>query len=221
MINNVVFFCKKDCKYSLKLSNWIKKNIENYNIIYSNKNKQKIIDKIKLKKIDYIFSFRSHYIINQKLLNKCTKLAVNFHPGTPDYRGIGCANFAILNNEKSYGCTAHIINNKIDNGKIIEVKKFELDSEMNLESLLKKTHLVMYNQAKSILKRLKKNKTIKFDNVSKWSKKLYKKKDMLALYNIKIKMNKKKLENLLRATRYKTFKPYITLNNYKFFLYEN
>ena len=79
----------------------------------------------------------------------------------------------------------------------------------------------MFHQAKSIFEQLKKDKTIKFDNVSKWSKKLFKKKDMLDLYNIKIKMNKKKFENLLRATSYKTFKPYITLNNYKFFLYEN
>ena len=68
-----------------------------------------------------IFSFRSFYILKKEFLKKCKKVAINFHPGTPDYRGIGCINFA-LNNEKYYGCTAHIINQKIDNGKIWVLK---------------------------------------------------------------------------------------------------
>ena len=52
--------------------------------------------------------------------------AINFHPGPPNYRGIGCLNFALLSNEKYYGVTAHIINEKIDNGKILSFKKFRL-----------------------------------------------------------------------------------------------
>jgi len=198
--------------------NNIDTNIKNYNIIYSNKNKQKITNKIKLKKIDYIFSFRSHYIIKNNLLKKCSKYAINFHPGPPEYRGIGCANYALLNNSKFYGCTAHIINNKIDNGKILDVKKFKIHKKINLDILLQKTHNAMFLQAKNIFKSFLDGKFSNIKNKYKWSKKLYTKKDMLNLYNIRINMDKKKFNNLLRATIYKDFKPYISLNNRKFIL---
>ena len=49
-------------------------------------------------------------------------MAINFHPGPPEYRGVGCVNYAFFDNVKSYGCTAHRINQKIDNGPIIDVK---------------------------------------------------------------------------------------------------
>ena len=47
-------------------------------------------------------------------------MLLNFHPSTPDYRGMGCINFALLTT-KNYGSTAHLIDEKIDHGKIINV----------------------------------------------------------------------------------------------------
>ena len=100
-----------------------------------------IINRIKIlntpKKYDVIICFRSHFLLKEKHLKAAKIAAINFHPGPPKYRGVGCVNSAILNGEKSYGTTAHLINNKIDNGKIIDVYKRSIESS-NPGSLLNK-----------------------------------------------------------------------------------
>ena len=48
--------------------------------------------------------------------------AINLHPGSPKYRGIGCLNYALYNKEKKFGFTIHLISKKIDCGKILNVK---------------------------------------------------------------------------------------------------
>ena len=77
-------------------------------------------------KFDFIFSFRSHYILKKKLLSDVNYGAINFHPGPPEYRGIGCVNYALYDNSKNYGATAHLIDEKIDHGKIINTKMFTI-----------------------------------------------------------------------------------------------
>ena len=49
-------------------------------------------------------------------------MAINFHPGPPEFRGIGCANFALLKNSKYYGSTAHVMEAKVDSGPILMSK---------------------------------------------------------------------------------------------------
>ena len=39
-------------------------------------------------------------VLKKTFLDKIKVASINFHPGPPDYRGIGCANFAIINQEK-------------------------------------------------------------------------------------------------------------------------
>ena len=40
--------------------------------------------------------------LSQNLLKKAKKSAVNFHPASPDYPGIGCNNFALYDNAYLY-----------------------------------------------------------------------------------------------------------------------
>ena len=70
--------------------------------------------------------------------------AINFHPGTPRYRGIGCINFALMENSKNYGSTCHLMNEKVDSGKILDVKFFNLKKINNLSDAIKRTHHVMF-----------------------------------------------------------------------------
>ncbi len=179
--------------------------------------------KIKKKKIDYIICFRSFVIVKKKLLKMAKIAAINFHPGTPKYRGIGCINFALYNNEKFFGSTAHLMNEKIDNGKIIDVKYFKIKKNNNLAECLDKTHEIMLKQAKALLKIIfsdteRLDILIKNNKIKKWSKILYKRIDLNNLYKINHNINKNKLEVIKRATLYKNFKPYILLHNNKFIL---
>ena len=72
------------------------------------------------------------------MLNRVKVAAINFHPGPNNYRGsFGGLNFALLNNEKQFGVTAHLINENIDDGEIIECRKFNIYKSDCLDSLMK------------------------------------------------------------------------------------
>ena len=168
---------------------------------------------------DYIINFRSYLILSKDILKKA-KYSVNFHPSLPKYRGVGCANYAIMNNDKFFGSTIHLVNEKIDSGKIINVKKFKLIANPSLKYLLDKTHMSMFVQAKSFLKKLLKDKiNIEFEAKKKgykWSKRYNNLSKLNKFYNLDIKINKKKFKKYLRATIIDNFKPSIKIHGEKF-----
>ena len=214
------FVGRKNDKYTDKLIKFIKKRskIKVKTILISSAK-----DKVNIsKKFDYLISFRNLCLFNKKTLENCQKIAINFHPGPPNYRGIGCLNYAMYNEEKEYGVTAHIIDKKVDSGKILSVKKFKICKNETIESLLVKSHNIQFKQAKEILERLLSNKFNKISEIKKynnykWSKRLYTRKDLLNLYEIKMKFNEKKINKIIRSTNTSLYKPYIRLNGYKFF----
>ena len=56
--------------------------------------------------------------------------------------------YALFENSKEFGC-AHIIEEKVDHGKIIDVKKFKIKKHESAK-FLNKTHKIMFAQAKII-----------------------------------------------------------------------
>lgn len=150
-------------------------------------------------------------------------MAINFHPGTPELPGSGSYNWALYENKNDFGTTIHLMNEKIDNGKILDVKKFQIKKKDNLNICLDKTYRIMIKQAFIILKLLKKNsdnleKLIIKNKKLKWSKKLYKKKDLEKLYLLDNLANQDEIERVIRATKTKKFRPYKIINKKKYFL---
>ena len=112
MSERVLFFGRENCIYTKKIYIFLKKKFKKIIFLKSKKVGEKLNenDKIFRKKFDYIFCFRSFYILKKNLISRCNYAAINFHPGTPDFRGIGAINYALLNNSEYYGSTAHLIN---------------------------------------------------------------------------------------------------------------
>ena len=132
-------------------------------------------------------------------------------------------NYAIFNNSKYYGCTAHLVNNKIDNGKIVDVKKFKISKKDSIEKILVKTYKVMTRQAIYIINKINENSQVldKFINKNKkfkWSKNIKKLKDLNKFYEIKNNISRKIFFKKIRATQTKNFKPYIFIHGKKFIL---
>ncbi len=219
-----ILFCgKKNDIYSNKIIRFLRKKKIHLKIILSSpekKIKKKQINLIYSNKYDFILCFRSKIIIKIKKINKeC--IPINFHPGPPKYRGIGCVNFALLNNEKKYGATAHIMSNIIDYGQILDVKNFRISNNLSLEAVLDKTYKIQLRQFKQLISKLLGNKfdlknTIKKNKNIKWSKKLFLKKDLLKLYNLSNNIDRYKSKNLIRATLTKKYKPYFKIQNMLF-----
>jgi methionyl-tRNA formyltransferase len=219
---NILFLGRSRDGYSKKVYNYLKKKFSKVKVIWVFKPNQKILIKKLSKKIDILISFRNYLIIKKDVLKNIKLFSINFHPGTPKYRGFGCANYAIYNEEKFYGVTAHLINSKIDNGKILDVKKFKLKKEYNLNKLLNITHKNQVYHLKDIIQKLQKsnfnikNFQKKYPCNYQWSKNLGTKKKLNKFYRIDKNLNKRKFNLKLKATYYKKFKPYITIHGKKF-----
>jgi len=222
MIKSILFLSKKNCKYSTKLKKEVNKITHKLYHIQS-LNLKDVLNKKKIpKKIDYIICFRSYYILDLEIIRRAKYGAINFHPSLPKYRGVGGVNYALYNNDKYFGSTAHIINQKIDNGDIIHVKKFRIFKTDNLVSLLEKCHFKMLNQALFIIRKLKTNnlflkKQIKKSRKYKWGK--YKSlKQLNDFYEINKNVSENQLKRKIKSTLINDYKPYIKLHNNIFYL---
>ena len=221
----ILFIGKAGDNYSKKFYLYLNKHFRKISVIYNNlKNHKQIKHRIKNWKGDYILCFRSNYLFNKDEIKKPLKNIINFHPGPPQYRGVGCVNFAVMNNEKKYGSTAHIINSeKIDNGKIIDVALWKIKDNLSIDEILLKTYTKQFGQLKKVVKYIKKNNLeflIKKSKKFKWSKKLYTKKDLENIYSINANVKKKYFKKILTSTITKKFKPYILIHGHRF-IYEH
>ena len=64
---------------------------------------------------------------------------LNIHPSLlPKYKGLDTHARALKNNDKYSGCTVHLVNSKLDSGKIILQKKVKIYKNDNIETLSKR-----------------------------------------------------------------------------------
>ena len=186
------------------------------------------IDSSKKKKIkisknyDYLISFLNSMYIDKNVRKKIKINSFNFHPGPPEYPGFGCYNFALLDKVNLYGSTIHIINDKFDSGKIINVKKFKFSyKKFNLEKLISKTHENIIKQAKDFINDIQNNK-LKIEVNLKWKKKAYTKKEFETAMKINLKDSKKNTLKKIKAFSYKNYESvYLNFKGLKFELKKN
>ena len=103
---------------------------------------------------DYIISYLSPFILPKALLERAQQAAINFHPGPPEYPGIGCTNFAIYNGEAAFGVTCHHMATQVDTGPIVAVRRFPLapsDSVLALTGRCYDAILEMYLEISSLI----------------------------------------------------------------------
>ena len=69
-LGTVLFFGRKNCSYSKKVKNLLQKKSKKFYFFESKKKEEKINKKFLKLKYDYIFCFRSFYILKENLLKK-------------------------------------------------------------------------------------------------------------------------------------------------------
>ena len=115
----------------------IKKKVYNYD-------KKKISEKRMLKdlksndiKLICLAGFMK--ILSKDFIRKFKGKILNIHPSLlPKYKGLNTHDRVIQNKEKYSGCTVHLVNSKLDSGKIILQKKVKLSKKETTSSLQKK-----------------------------------------------------------------------------------
>ena len=113
------------------------------NKVFNYKNRiiaeKKIISEINNKKIKLICLAGFMRILSRNFIKSFKGKILNIHPSLlPKYKGLNTHKRAISNNEKYSGCTVHVVNSRLDSGKIILQKKVKISKTDTAKSLAKK-----------------------------------------------------------------------------------
>jgi methionyl-tRNA formyltransferase len=165
---------------------------------------------------DCIFSYLSRWIVPDALIARA-KLALNFHPGSPDYPGIGCNNFALYENAKEYGSTCHHMDANLDAGKIVAVERCPVFETDTVESLLERTYDAQLKLFYDIVGRIVQGAEFPRCD-AQWTRKPRTRRELNALATLTPDMSKDEIARRIRATSFKAWKPAIVLHGYRFTL---
>lgn len=116
-------------------------NIKNIIVTYKNKLKaeKKLLGALLKYKIRLICLAGFMKILSKKFILKFEGKILNIHPSLlPNYKGLNTHRRVIENKEKFTGCTVHLVNSRLDSGKIILQKKIKILRKDNENSLAKK-----------------------------------------------------------------------------------
>ena len=71
-------------------------------------------------------------IISKNFIEQFRKKIINIHPSLlPKFKGLNTFSRVLKNNEIKTGCTVHYVDEKLDNGLIINQKSFYINSDDN------------------------------------------------------------------------------------------
>jgi phosphoribosylglycinamide formyltransferase-1 len=78
-------------------------------------------------------------ILSKSFIQKFNGKILNIHPSLlPKYKGLNTHARALNNQDKYSGCTVHLVNSKLDSGKIILQKKVKIYKNDSVETLSKR-----------------------------------------------------------------------------------
>lgn len=198
---SVLFLSKKDNVFAQRAAEFIKKHFR-HSFIFSGDSKEALPAEVLNWKGDLMISFISSWIFPPKLLGNASYAAINFHPGSPEYPGTGCTNFAIYNREKEYGVTCHHMKTTVDTGDIIAVKRFPLKEEATVYDVTQHCYQLIEEMFYEIMDCILQGKSLP-SSAEKWKRKPYTRKQLDELCEIKPGMSEEEIERRIKATTYK------------------
>jgi methionyl-tRNA formyltransferase len=164
---------------------------------------------------DYIISYLSRWVVPEHLLNRAKVAAINFHPASPDYPGIGCNNFALYEEAKEYGVTCHRMASRVDTGAIIAVRRFPVFPTDDVASLLSRTYdyqLILFYEIVGLIIEGKELPA----SEERWTRKPFSRKEFNELSRITPDMMKDEIARRIRATTFGAWKPTVELQGHVF-----
>lgn len=154
---------------------------------------------------DVIISYLSRWIVPADLLGKA-QLAINFHPGPPEYPGYGCNNFAIYEEAKDYGVCCHHMAPRVDTGAIIATRRFPVLSNDDGGTLLARAYdyqLVLFYE---VVARIIRGEELPV-STEKWTRKPFTRRQFEELGRITAEMTGDEIARRTRAVNVAALKP--------------
>lgn len=164
---------------------------------------------------ELIVSYLSRWVIPPPLLERASVAAINFHPATPEYPGIGCNNFALYENAATYGATCHHMVARVDTGDIIQVKRFAMAPDETVASLLGRTYAAMTALFEEVMSEFARTGRFPESN-ERWSRPPFTRSQFEALRRIDPGMPADEVHRRVRATDYPPWGPYVQVHGHIF-----
>ena len=154
---------------------------------------------------DCIVSYLSRWIVPAGLLER-TAIAINLHPGPPEYPGYGCNNFAIYDDVREYGVTCHHMAPRVDTGRIIAVRRFPVFPSDNAGTLLARAYDYQLSLFYDIVGGMIRGESLPASG-ERWAREPYTRKQFAELGHVTPEMNEQEIARRTRATTVGALKP--------------
>jgi len=163
-----------------------------------------------------IFSFLSPWIVPADLLEK-SALSLNFHPGSCDYPGIGCYNFALYEEAAQFGPVCHHMLPKVDSGTVVKEILFPVLPSDTVETLKLNTMVAMLALFNDIMTLIAANKPLPI-SPRQWTRPAFTRRQLNALCEITPDMSQEEAARRIRATTYPGYPgPYLLKGSEKLY----
>jgi methionyl-tRNA formyltransferase len=172
-------------------------------LIFSGDRNDKLPREVLNWKGDYLISFISPWIYPEELLANAASAAINFHPGSPEYPGTGCTNFAIYEGASEYGVTCHHMNTGVDSGKIIVVKRFPLVESDTVYSVTQHCYELIEEIFHELMDGILRGRPLP-ETDEQWKRKPFTRKQLDELCTITPDMSEAEIERRIKATTFET-----------------
>ena len=196
----VLFIGKAGDRYSESAAQFVLEHFESPEVIFSRRSDPFPTALLKWNG-DLLISYLSQWIIPAALLQQAKVAAINFHPGPPEYPGIGCTNFAIYNGEKIFGVTCHHMQARVDTGSIIAVKRFPILPEDSVYTITQQCYRQIAGLFLEMMDHFILQGTFPQSEES-WTRKPFTRKQLNELCVLRPGMSDEEIQLRLRATTY-------------------
>ncbi len=164
---------------------------------------------------DYIISYLCRWIVPRSVIDAADKAAINFHPASPDYPGIGCNNYALYEDATEYGATCHYMAVPVDSGKIIATKRFPVFPTDDVESLLFRTYEFQLALFYEIVGKILTGEPLP-ESTAHWTRPARTRQEFNELFVITPDMSDDEVARRVRAVSYGVFQPTVDIGGFRF-----
>jgi methionyl-tRNA formyltransferase len=164
---------------------------------------------------DLIVSYLSRWIVPAAVLEMAARAAINFHPAPPEYRGIGCTNFALYEGAPDYGATCHHMTPVVDGGAIIDVQRLPILETDDVASLLARTYDHQFALFREVMDRLFRGEPLP-RSAERCGAHLYTRTELDALATLTTEMSADEVRRRVRATTFGAWRPTLDLHGLRF-----
>lgn len=198
----VLFLRKKDNEYAQRAEEYIRSHFPGATV-FSGSRHDPLPPEVLNWKGDLMISFISSWIYPAALLESAAQAAINFHPGSPEYPGTGCTNFAVYEGAAEYGITCHHMKAMVDSGSIIQVKRFPVEPADTVYQITQHCYHLIEESFYEMMELVRKGEPFPVTNEA-WKRKPFTRKQLNDLCHIRPDMSPEEIARRIKATTYKT-----------------